>query len=53
VDAAPTTQAVRAVGALERAVTEALGRWAAIRRRDVPAVNARLKQAGLAELSIQ
>lgn len=50
VDAAPTTQAARAVTALEGRLTQLLARWDAIRRRDVPRVNARLKAAGLTEL---
>jgi photosystem II stability/assembly factor-like uncharacterized protein len=50
VDAAPTTQAARAVATLEARLAGLLARWAAIQRRDVPRVNARLKAAGLAEL---
>jgi len=50
VDAAPTTQAARAVTTLETRLAEVLARWDTIRRRDVPRVNARLKAAGLAEL---
>jgi hypothetical protein len=50
VDAAPTTQAARAVTTLETRLAEVLARWDAIRRRDVPRVNTRLKAAGLVEL---
>jgi len=50
VDAAPTTQAARAVATLEGRLAGLLARWAALQRRDIPRVNARLKAAGLAEL---
>ncbi len=50
VDAAPTTQAARAVTTLEGKLAQLLARWDAIRRRDVPRVNARLKAAGLGQL---
>ena len=52
VDAVPTTQAAQAVTRLETKLAELLTRWDAIRRRDVPRVNARLKAAGLAELKV-
>ena len=47
VDAAPTAQATRAVATLEGKLAGLVARWDAIRRRDLPRVNAHLKALGL------
>ena len=46
-DAAPTTQAVRDLTALNTALSRAQRTWTEIKSTDVPALNAKLKQAGL------
>jgi hypothetical protein len=46
-DAAPTTQAVRDLAALNAALARAQRMWTEIRSTDVPALNAKLKQANL------
>jgi photosystem II stability/assembly factor-like uncharacterized protein len=46
-DAAPTTQAVRDLTALNAALARAQRTWAEIKTKDIPALNEKLKQANL------
>ncbi len=46
-DATPTTQAVAAVSRLERDLATLLRQWDGVRRIDIPALDARLRGAGL------
>lgn len=50
VDAAPTTQALAAIAEKEAALELVLARWSTLRSRDLPALNARLRAAGVPEL---
>jgi photosystem II stability/assembly factor-like uncharacterized protein len=50
VDAAPTTQAVSAIAAKETALELILTRWNTLRGRDLAALNARLRAAGVPEV---
>jgi photosystem II stability/assembly factor-like uncharacterized protein len=49
-DAVPTAQTVTAVEQTRADLEKLLGRWAAFRDKELPAMNARLKAAGLATL---
>ena len=51
-DAAPTTQAVALYGAQQRALQALLANWKELGARDVPALNAQLKKAGLPEITL-
>jgi photosystem II stability/assembly factor-like uncharacterized protein len=51
-DAAPTTQAVAEVGAVQRALQTQLTRWREIQTRDVPALNTQLQQANLPAIQL-
>jgi hypothetical protein len=46
-DVAPTSNTLAAVTAALRAGDEVMARWAALRSKDLPALNATLKAAGL------
>jgi hypothetical protein len=46
-DTEPTTQVVAAVGELERTLAEQLARWREVQDRDVSALDAQLRKAGL------
>jgi photosystem II stability/assembly factor-like uncharacterized protein len=46
-DAEPTTQVAAAVGELERALAEQLARWRELQEREVSALDAQLRKAGL------
>ena len=52
-DAAPTSQAMAAVGDRRRALADLLDRWAALKAADLGALNAQLKAAGLAEIALR
>jgi hypothetical protein len=52
-DAAPTTQQVAMFTGLEKALDEQLTAWAQIKSKDVPAINQRLKKAGLPLIDVQ
>jgi len=52
-DVAPTTQAVAAIADRSKAMTGLLTRWNALRSKELAALNAQLKQAGLPEIKIQ
>jgi photosystem II stability/assembly factor-like uncharacterized protein len=52
-DAAPTSQAVSAVDELKQQIPPLLQRWQAIQSQDVPALNQRLKNAGLPEIKLE
>jgi hypothetical protein len=52
-DAAPTSQAMAAVGDRRRALADLLDRWAALKTADLGALNAQLKAAGLAEIALR
>ncbi len=46
-DAAPTTQAVTAAAGVQRTLRGVLARWHAVKATDLPALNVRLRRAGL------
>jgi len=50
-DAAPTSQAMAAVGDRRRALVDLLGRWTAFRTTEIAAMNGQLRAAGLPELT--
>ena len=50
-DAAPTTQAAAVYQELEHALGQLAERWRQIRAKDLPALNAQLKKAGLASIN--
>ena len=50
VDAAPTTQTLAAITAKQAALADVLARWNTLRTKDLAALNAKLRAAGLAEL---
>jgi len=52
-DVAPTTNTLNALTAANTTATRVMARWRAIRTVDVPALNAKLKAAGLPLLEIQ
>ena len=52
-DAKPTAQALSALEDVDRALTALLAQWSAIESRDLPAVNAVLRQAGLPAVAIE
>ena len=49
-DGAPTTQLVAMFDDVEKVLDEQLGRWAEIQKREIPALNIELKQAGVPQL---
>jgi photosystem II stability/assembly factor-like uncharacterized protein len=51
-DAAPTTQAVAMFGDVEKTLDEQLIRWTEIQKKDLPALNAALQQAGIPEVKV-
>ncbi len=51
-DAAPTAEAMEAIGAAESQTESIMAKWTALTSEDLPAVNAQLKQAGLAPIVI-
>jgi photosystem II stability/assembly factor-like uncharacterized protein len=51
-DAAPTTQAVAMFGDVEKTLDEQLTRWTEIQKKDLPALNAALQQAGIPEVKV-
>ncbi|HEX8116877.1 MAG TPA: hypothetical protein VF521_06365, partial [Pyrinomonadaceae bacterium] len=51
-DAAPTTQAAAQAADLQRRLREALPAWSEFRSKDVEAVNAQLRAAGLPPLTL-
>ena len=51
-DAAPTAEALKALADARQALAAAKSKWAALLAKDLPAVNAQLKQAGLAPIAI-
>ncbi len=50
VDAAPTTQATSAVAELQQQLPPLMQRWEAVKSQDIPALNSKLKAAGLPPL---
>ncbi len=52
-DAAPTTQAVAAIGKRERQFTAVMGRWTALKTEDLANLNAQLKQANLPAVTLE
>jgi photosystem II stability/assembly factor-like uncharacterized protein len=50
-DVAPTTQATAGVSELDHQLPQLLERWQAIKSKDIPALNAQLKQSGLPEIT--
>jgi hypothetical protein len=51
-DAAPTTQAAATFIEVQRALDEQLAQWAALRNKDLPALNQQLKQAGVPPIEV-
>ena len=51
-DAAPTTQAVAMFDDVAKALDEQLAGWAEIQKKDLPALNAALKQAGIPQIDL-
>jgi len=51
-DVAPSSQAVTASADLQTALTKSTAAWEAIRSKDLPALNAKLKTAGLATIDV-
>ena len=49
-DVEPTTQAIAAVRSVQRDQASLVARWSAVNNRMLPALNARLRAAGLAEI---
>ena len=50
-DAAPSTQAVSMFSDLKNALDQQLARWEAIKSKDVPELNRKLKRSGLPQLN--
>ena len=50
-DVPPTTVQLNAIAAARATATKAMARWSTIKSTDVPALNAKLKAAGLAPLT--
>jgi len=53
VDETPTTQAVAGVIELERELPPLMQQWQAIKTKDIPALNAQLKNANLPEIKLE
>jgi photosystem II stability/assembly factor-like uncharacterized protein len=51
-DFAPTITQTEAVAEAERSLTLVMARWAALRTKDLPALNAQLRAAGLTEINV-
>jgi photosystem II stability/assembly factor-like uncharacterized protein len=51
-DAAPTTQAVAMFDEVQRALDAPLSQWEEVQKRDIPALNKTLKQAGIPEIDV-
>jgi hypothetical protein len=51
-DVTPTTQMAAAVADRRRALAVLMGHWATLRQKELPALNAELKQAGLAQVAL-
>ena len=51
-DFAPTITQTEAASEAERALTLLMARWAALRTKDLPALNAQLRAAGVAEINV-
>jgi photosystem II stability/assembly factor-like uncharacterized protein len=51
-DAAPTVEAMGAIGAAESQTESVMAKWTTLISRDLPAMNSQLKQAGLAPIDI-
>jgi photosystem II stability/assembly factor-like uncharacterized protein len=52
-DLEPTVQAVAALHATEQAARQTMGMWVELQQKNLPAINAQLKAAGLESLTIQ
>ncbi|MDD5544110.1 MAG: glycoside hydrolase [Acidobacteriia bacterium] len=52
-DATPTTQATAAVTEIQKIVSAQLARWGELKQKDVPALNAELRKAGLPEITMK
>ena len=52
-DVEPTTNQMAAMAAARRTAAAGMAEWNAIKTVDLPALNAKLKAAGLAELKLQ
>ena len=52
-DAVPTTQVVAAAKKLQSGLKELLSHWEELRNRELPALNDRLKQASLPEITME
>jgi hypothetical protein len=52
-DVQPTAVQLKAIATARAAGTAAMARWTAIKTGDVPAMNAKLKTAGLAAIAVK
>jgi hypothetical protein len=52
VDAAPTTQATTAASELQQQLPSLMQQWETVKSQDIPALNAKLKGAGLPEIKL-
>jgi len=52
-DAAPTTEAMKALAGANGTLAATLAKWKELTAKDLPAVNAQLKKAGLATITIE
>jgi len=52
-DLEPTVQATEGLYTVERSAGQTMAAWAVLQQKDLPAVNARLKEAGLETLTVQ
>jgi hypothetical protein len=52
-DLEPTVQAAEALYKIERSAGQTMAAWTGLQQKDLPAVNARLKEAGLETLTVQ
>jgi hypothetical protein len=52
-DNAPSQQVMSAFASTQKLAAAALTKWSAVKAKDLPAVNAQLKQAGLTEITLE
>lgn len=51
-DEAPTAEAMKAIASARATLTATLAKWTALQERDLPQINAQLKEAGLSPIAI-
>ena len=52
-DVAPTTVQVNAIAGARTAASQTMAKWTALKAVDLPALNAKLKAAGLTTISVE